>query len=449
MQEKFCLKVALTQIKALSRRRVPSVVYINLRTNVPDWIGSAGKTSLPQVPYAAKIAEALSTMSCKVPSYHGQGHANLHIPSGVREKTATDYLDDFLEERRKDVEADPSVKQLDGITQRTAIYRIRPKMEKEGFEPRKNWGTTCKSLANSISQRCQELWPEENITREDLGIYAKARGMMYYQGQTFPIDYESIDELASKARINIVIEKEGVPRVLKPYADRYGIALINTQGRFTKYVIKFIEKTLDNRSVVVTIVDDDVTGDDIANSTKAVKIGIFRKETLEWLKENVYPDLDIEDILEGYYPHSPYEREFRAEIDAIIAVKQIGAAGLWKYILYMLQSKEIAPEDGYDLTDLVTFPANEVLYRPGISDFFSQLNSYTDEITEQEKEDIQQDLAAVTELPEIGPKNDEINQRLSRRVAEDEGIRHLEVVLTELREYLQERRRRERSNNAN
>jgi hypothetical protein len=144
--------------KALSRRRVPSVVYINLRTNVPDWIGSAGKTSLPQGPYAAKIAEALSTMSCKIPSYHGQGHANLHIPSGVREKTATDYLDDFLEERRKDVEVDPSVKQLDGITQRTAIYRIRPKMEKEAFEPRKNWGTTCKSLANSISQRCQELW---------------------------------------------------------------------------------------------------------------------------------------------------------------------------------------------------------------------------------------------------------------------------------------------------
>jgi len=95
------------------------------------------------------------------------------------------------------LQADPSVKQLDGITQRTAIYRIRPKMEKEGFEPRKNWGTTCKSLANSISQRCQELWPDENITREDLGIYAKARGMMYYQGQTFPIDYESIDELAS------------------------------------------------------------------------------------------------------------------------------------------------------------------------------------------------------------------------------------------------------------
>jgi len=132
----------------------------------------------------------------------------------------------------------------------------------------------------------------------------------------------------------------------------------------------------------VTIVDDDVTGDDIANSTKAVKIGVFRKETLEWLKENVYPNLDIEDILEGYYPHSPYEREFRAEIDAIIAVKQIGAAGLWKYILHMLQSKEIAPEGGYDLTDLVTFPANEVLYRPGISDFFSQLNLYTDEITE-------------------------------------------------------------------
>src|SRR5205807_2264311 len=104
--------------KALSRRRVPSVVYVNLRTNVPDWIGSAGKTSLPQAPYAARIAEAISTLSQKIPSYHGQGRANLYIPSGSREKTATDYLDDFLIERRKDVEADPSIKQIDGITQR-------------------------------------------------------------------------------------------------------------------------------------------------------------------------------------------------------------------------------------------------------------------------------------------------------------------------------------------
>jgi hypothetical protein len=32
--------------------------------------------------------------------------------------------------------------------------------------------------------------------------------------------------------IPIVIEKEGVPAVLEPYADKYGIALINSQGRF-------------------------------------------------------------------------------------------------------------------------------------------------------------------------------------------------------------------------
>jgi hypothetical protein len=264
--------------------------------------------------------------------------------------------------------------------------------------------------------------------------------MMYYQGSTYPIDYESIDELASKAPINIVIEKEGVPRVFKPYADKYGIALINTQGRFTKYVIKFIEKALENVSVVVTIVDDDVTGDDIAKSTKAVKIGVFRKETLEWLKENVYPDLDIGDILEGYYPHDSHIREFRAEIDAIIAVKQIGAAGLWRYVLHMLQSNEIAPQGGYDLTDLVRFPANELLYGPGISDFMSELSSYTDDITQQEIEDIQEGLRGATEMPEVELKNNEIDERLGQKVAQDEGIQHLEV-LVELRQYLQERRR--------
>ena len=42
-----------------SRRRVPSVVLINVKTNVPDWLGSAGKTHINQVPYGETIAKTL------------------------------------------------------------------------------------------------------------------------------------------------------------------------------------------------------------------------------------------------------------------------------------------------------------------------------------------------------------------------------------------------------
>jgi hypothetical protein len=51
-----------------SRRRVPSVVSINVKTNVPDWLGAAGKTHMNQIPYGETIAKAISNMSYNIPS---------------------------------------------------------------------------------------------------------------------------------------------------------------------------------------------------------------------------------------------------------------------------------------------------------------------------------------------------------------------------------------------
>ena len=64
-----------------SRRRVPSVVLINVRTNVPEWLGAAGKTHINLIPYAETIAKALCTMSYNIPSYHGQGYVMVYEPS--------------------------------------------------------------------------------------------------------------------------------------------------------------------------------------------------------------------------------------------------------------------------------------------------------------------------------------------------------------------------------
>ena len=64
-----------------SRRRVPSVVLINVKTNVPDWLGAAGKTHINQVPYGETIAKALCAMSYNIPSYRGQGYATVYESS--------------------------------------------------------------------------------------------------------------------------------------------------------------------------------------------------------------------------------------------------------------------------------------------------------------------------------------------------------------------------------
>jgi hypothetical protein len=100
----------------------------------------------------------------------------------------------------------------------------------------------------------------------------RPRGMFYYRGRTTPIDFNAIGELASEVAVNIVIEKEGVPAVLAPYADKYRVALISTQGRFVDYVKRFVSSVIDEAAVVVTILDDDRVGREMAKSTRAINL---------------------------------------------------------------------------------------------------------------------------------------------------------------------------------
>jgi hypothetical protein len=414
-----------------SRRRVPSVVLINLKTNVPDWLGAAGKTHINQVPYGETIAKTLCTMSHNIPSYRGQGYAMVYESSCLAQKSAEEYLDDFLIKRRKEIEADPSLRITDRLTQRGAWYRVRPIMVADGFEPRKDWGTTGKSFAENIREHCKQLWPDENITREYLGIFAKARGMFYYKGEKYPIEFDAIEELASKAAINIVIEKEGVPAVLEPYADKYGVALINSQGRFVDYVKDFVREAMKG-SVVVTLLDDDKVGREMAQSTDAIKIGVSKK-TIVWFQQNGYPELRLEDVQEEYSPDGGYTREYRIEIDAILA--KVKAEGLWKYIMYKL--KELAP---FDLTKAIDMPAKEDLYTPEVQGILSFFNEYKDKVLEDENEQIQQELEHVSELTDIKAKQDEILQRQAATIAKDSGMQLLRQKLSKVLNELQNAR---------
>jgi hypothetical protein len=367
-------------------------------------------------------------MSYNIPSYRGQGYAAVYESSGSAQKSAEEYLDDFLIERRKEIEADPSLRITDRLTQRGAWYRVRPIMVADGFEPRKNWGITGESFAANIREHCKQLWPDENITREYLGIFAKARGMFYYKGEKYPIEFDAIEELASKAAINIVIEKEGVPAVLEPYADKYGVALINSQGRFVDYVKDFVRVAMKD-SLVVTLLDDDKVGREMAQSTDAIKIGVS-EETVLWFQQNGYSDLRLEDVQEEYSPDGGYTREYRIEIDAILA--KVKAEGLWKYIMYKL--KEQAP---FDLTKAIDMPAKENLYPQEVQGILSYFNEYKDKVLEDENKQIQQELEQVSELTEIKAREDEILQRQAAVIAKDSGMQLLKqklgVVLEELR----------------
>jgi hypothetical protein len=181
-------------------------------------------------------------------------------------------------------------------------------------------------------------------------------------------------------------------------------------------------------SVVVTLLDDDKVGHEMAESTEAIKIGVSR-ETVLWLQRNGYPDLRLEDVLEEYSPDGGYSREYRIEIDAILA--KVKAEGLWKYIMYKL--KELAP---LDLTRAIDMPAKEELYPPEVLGILSYFNEYTDKILEDENEHIELELEQVGELTDIKAKQDEIQQRQAAIIAEDSCMQLLRQKLDELLEKL-------------
>jgi hypothetical protein len=68
-------------------------------------------------------------------------------------------------------------------------------------------------------------------------------------------------------------------------------------------------------------------------------------------------------------------------------------------------------------------PENKVFYPLEVSNFLSFINSYIDDILEDEQEKIEEELTGVTQLPELKAKRNEIKKRLGLVVAEDEGMR--------------------------
>jgi hypothetical protein len=417
-----------------SKKKVPSVVYVNIKTPCPDWLGSAGKTHINMKPYQDELANTVTSLAYKIPTYHGKGHrATGRYEHHIRDKSAQDYLDDFLMERKRQIDINPSLKTKDRITQRGVWYRIRPRMVSEGFEPQKNWGTTAEYIARIIKERCKKLF---RLKREDLGIIASSRATMYYMGNHYPVNIDNFRDLAQNGVAIIIIEKEGIADLLYPFADKYGVALVHTQGRFTEDGKDLIEAVKEYGSFIGILVDYDAVGSEIpkAARTRTPIIGID-KETITWLQQNGY-EITLEEVEEEYTPsirtEDPYLQRYRIELDSV--AQKVGAEGLWKLMMYRVNL--LSKPEGLDYRNVIHKPASETLYPVEVTDFLANLQEYTNNITKNGWNKINAELANVLELIDVQAKNSEIHEKLSPIVAKDPGMQVLVKELKRLHELL-------------
>lgn len=371
-----------------------------------------------------------------MPTFHGYGYSSQSDNNSNHsdEDVALNYLRRFLRNRYNEIEKNPGLKNDINyrLNQSGVWYNLRPEMIEAGFEPKKDWGTTRSYIQNSINDVCEELSKEfrKTITREDLNIVASARGIMFFEGQYIPVTIDAIRTLANQGVGIIVIEKSGILELLKDYAQEYGVALIQTQGRFVDYIKDLIEIAKNATAPIATLTDYDIDGITMADETrtKTPRIGIDI-DTIEWFNENGFPDLTREDLEEEYSPtrymeskyvqENEYLKTHRIELDSVIA--SVGSEAFWNYCKHQLET--IFKERGFNYNKVIKPPETINLYPNKITDMISKLENYINKTVEPEWKNIEKDMSNSKELIVVNDKQESNTEELSSKIENDSTMK--------------------------
>jgi hypothetical protein len=133
----------------------------------------------------------------------------------------------------------------------SAWYNTLPVFEKYGVKL-----PSRKYFKAQIRVVCEKL----GFTREQLGIVAAPWATMYYNGIWTGVSFDAVNSLATKGTDIIFIEKLDLVRVFAKYADKFGLALVNSHGHLVEYA-KDLTKAAEASGAHVSIATDyDIPG---------------------------------------------------------------------------------------------------------------------------------------------------------------------------------------------
>ena len=313
-------------------------------------------------------------------------------------------------------------------TQSTVWYLCLPIFEKYRVKL-----PTRKYFTSRIKAVCEKL----DVTREELGIIAKPRATMYFNGKWTSVSYDAIEDLARNGTDIIFIEKKGVVELFCEYADNFGIALVDTQGFLTDYAKDLVEAGGVSGANVAVVSDYDASGIKLASDAGDIpRLGVDQ-EMLDYFgldknnpnlsvpmkaaKDVITPikDLVSSDVLE-------FLKYRKVEIDAVLAA--VGNERFWKYLIHNLQ--RYYPTRDYTRV-IKSSPEVSNYYPTVIYDLQSVRGKYIDLILQDESS------AVEDELKEVGGFIENINQRrlnIDKRyrgiVDKDETLREIDKKLT-------------------
>lgn len=166
-------------------------------------------------------------------------------------------------------------------------YRLRPILISKGINVSRRY------ITSQVRKICEEHFGKK---RDEIGIIAADRAQLYFRGQWHDVGLDELPKLMGMGTDLLIIEKEGVAEVLGPFADKKGIALLNTRGFLTEYATMLSALSQEDGCNVAILSDFDVSGLLLAHKVPNIpRIGIDFT-TLD------YFGLRTEDVEEEYRP---------------------------------------------------------------------------------------------------------------------------------------------------
>ncbi len=290
----------------------------------------------------------------------------------------------------------------------------------------------CKIDRKSFIGYIKKIYDNRGTTRARYGIFAGDRAELYFRGEWKSVGYDSIDELAEKGTDIVFIEKKGIPEVMTEFADKYGIAMVNTRGYLTEYGNDLMSEAKGSGANVAIMTDYDLTGINIAGNTGITVpwIGInedsFEYFNLDKNSSNISVEASnhkllksVRDKVRGDPRFSSVDIDFltkrRVEIDSIQA--KVGSERLFGYILDSL--KKLYPKRDYNRAIELPKPNDfKKIYEKNLigiehEEFIELIETRKMDIMKPEIEKIEKELKEIEGFIEVEDKEKETKDRLA------------------------------------
>lgn len=285
-----------------------------------------------------------------------------------------------------------------------------------------------------VKRLVKEICEGVGVTRESLGIFAGVRAELYFSGTWTSVSFDNVKSLADKGTDIIFIEKEGITEVLTDWADKYGLAMVNTRGHLTEYGKDLMNAAKISGAHVVIMTDYDATGVKIASESPTdmpwigandsmLKYFNIDRETVKIDSETNANKAYVKFLVQkGLHKDGRRDERFkevdtgfldkkRVELDAILA--KVGDEKFFGYITDMLQ--DLYPTRDYNRAIEISYDSIHARHEDSIMTITERVAR----ILSPESGKIRNELSNVAGFVDVKEKNEEIQERLRRKLSKN------------------------------